>query len=360
MNIEKTNVAMVKKLLTPIYRKIQENYDSWDDLIKYGRLVGKIENKLPAPVELPFEEYSQIGHVSKSMLLVATSSCGLLLYHHGKIFQLFDYKGFYGITKDKDAWYAFHKTGWHGRIIRFKILNHAVHDCEVVIYGLSRGVHQIDIVNDQLMIADTYNNRIIVFDNYREISNAFWRDTNHYVSYPNGRLQQGRKSENYNHFNSIFASNNSIFVVAHNETYKTGKYSELYILDNKLNKLKTISLHGSNCHNYFRNSQDEVFCKSLEGTIVINNEEKFQVSMFTRGLSISPDLLVFGGSTIELIKEKRGNSDAKLFFCDKIHKIITEVKLKKTQVNEIRRVDTVDQGLTDGNLNDGKDQTGEH
>lgn len=320
--------------------------------MKYGRLMGKIENKEPVPSQLPFDEYSQKGPVSKSMLLVATSSRGLLLYDHGKIFQLFDYKGFYGITKDNDVWYAFHKTGWHGRIIRFKIFNHAVQDCEVVIYGLSRGVHQIDIVKDQLMITDTYNNRIIVFDKYREINNAFWRDANPYVSHPNGRLRKGRKSENYNHFNSIFGSNNSVFVVAHNETYKTGRYSELYILDNKLNKISTLPLNGSNCHNYFRNSQGEGFCKSLEGTIVINNEEKFQVNMFTRGMSISPDLLVIGGSTIELVKEKRGHSDATLFFCDKIHEAITEVKLKKTQINEIRRVDTVDHGLTNGNLND--------
>ncbi|MGD2272798.1 MAG: hypothetical protein PVI06_20545, partial [Desulfobacterales bacterium] len=187
---------MVKNLIKPIYRKIQEKYDSWDDSMKYGRLMGKIENKEPVPSQLPFDEYNQKGPVSKSMLLVATSSRGLLLYDHGKIFQLFDYKGFYGITKDNDVWYAFHKTGWHGRIIRFKIFNHAVQDCEVVIYGLSRGVHQIDIVKDQLMITDTYNNRIIVFDKYREINNAFWRDANPYVSHPNGRLRKGRKSEN--------------------------------------------------------------------------------------------------------------------------------------------------------------------
>lgn len=351
--IEETRVEMVKNLLKPMYRKIQENYDGWDELIRHGRLIGKIENKALVPADLPFNAYTHKGLLSESILLVATSSRGLLLYYHGKIFQLFDCKGFYGITKDNDVWYAFHKTGWHGRIIRFKILNHGVCDCEVVIYGLSRGVHQIDIVNDQLMIADTYNNRIVVFDHYRKIKNAFWRDVCPRVYYPNGRLCKGRKSENYNHFNSIFAADNRIFVVAHNETYKTGKYSELYILDSKLNKVRTISLQGSNCHNYFRTLENEGYCKSLEGTIVINNEEKFDVKMFTRGLSISRDLLVFGGSTIELVRQKRGHSDSKLFFCNKTREITTEVKLKKTQVNEIRRVDAVDNGLTNGHLSRG-------
>ena len=78
-------------------------------------------------------------------------------------------------------------------------------------------------------IAEDYTNNLlnkefILKDGLKEGINQY---------HPNGKLHDGRKSNNYNHFNSIFQYREKLYLIAHNETKKTKRKSEVYTIETK-------------------------------------------------------------------------------------------------------------------------------
>lgn len=346
---------LIKKILPPgiinyvfekrngFYRWYErENNRFWLDYLIGGRENRKAYQEINAP----FCGFQVEGTVPDISFLVGTSNQGLLLWRHGKMIQLIKAKGFYGITKQNEVWYAFHKTGMHGKIISFRIENNLVRDIKTVIWGLSSGVHQIDFFDkNKLAVVDSYNNALLIYENIHKCNNLFWRKYTIAV-YPNGKLKRGRKSKNYNHFNSIYKKDNNILLLAHNETYKTGNKSEIYILDMNYQVKEIIRIDGSNCHNIYMDNENEIICKSLEGKILINRTDAIDLKDFTRGLSVADDFYIFGGTEKEFDKAKRGKKDGSVSIYDKEFNRNSSVVIKHTQVLEIRRVDVMDFSLS--------------
>lgn len=321
-------------------------YDQINQKILLDRLIGKIENSKPVQIaNSHLRDVTKKEQLPSISFLVGTSDLGLLLVQGEKVFQLIAGKGFYGISKFEEVWYAFQKTGKHGRIISFQIENQIIYNVQVKLWGLSRGIHQIDFIGNDLIIIDTYFNRIIRYKNLSEIFNQYWKK-NAIVYYPAGKLKNGRKSQNYKHFNSIFKYQNNIYLVAHNETYKTGNTSEIYILDQNYQIQQIQKTNTANSHNIYIDNKFELACDSWNGTIQNKGKDVINFGMFMRGLSIANDFLIFGGSELETNPSLRSKTKGVVFATNKEFSLIASWIFEGTQIHEIRRVDVCDYSLS--------------
>ncbi len=72
--------------------------------------------------------------------------------------------------------------------------------------------------------------------------------------------------------------------------------------------------------------------------------------MFTRGVAATSDFFIFGGSSVQLNRELRGQGDGKIFICDNNFDVQSELTLKSVQIQEIRIVSEPDFGMSNTNL----------
>jgi hypothetical protein len=322
-------------------RTIRNYYDTRIAFSKIGNLFYLLENRNKTkPCNDDYTEYSITGKIINIDFLIATQSKGLLLYSNGKIVKLFNQKGFYGITKNSNRFFTFHKTGMHGNIISFKIQNNRAYDVKIVIKGFSRGIHQIDFIDADLYVTNTYDNSILIYKNASSIQNLHWKKYDKII-YPNKKLNRGRKSSNYNHFNSIFRYQDKIYLIAHNETKKTKRASEVYSLDiTDHSTLKLEKTKGSNCHNIYINNTEKMYCNSLKGTLNINGENIIShKNIFTRGLSISDKYLILGGSDLQPNRLKRDKTNGYIYIYDSQRSLKQTILIQNTQIQEINMLD---------------------
>ncbi len=324
-------------MIGKLKRTIRNYYDNKIAFSKFGDLFYLLEDRnKTTPVNEDFTKHSIRGDTTNIDFLIATQSLGLLFYNNGKIIRFFKEKGFYGITKFSGTFFAFHKTGMHGNIISFRIESNKAIDVKLIIKGLSRGIHQIDFIGQDLYVTNTYDNSILIYSNLVSKHNLHWKDYNKII-YPNGKLQNGRKSSNYNHFNSLFKHKNKIFLIAHNETKKTNRPSEIFSLNSfTLNTLGRQKIAGSNCHNIYINNKEKMYCNSLEGTLNINGENIIShKNIFTRGLSVSDKYLLLGGSDIQPNRLKREKTNGYIYIYDLRLSLKQTILIQNTQIQEI-------------------------
>ncbi|MFX0084956.1 MAG: hypothetical protein ACFFAU_04715 [Candidatus Hodarchaeota archaeon] len=328
-------------IISVLKKYFAEFADSYFEKFYLDLIIGFFENIQQTSLRnREFRHFEIRGEIPNISFLIGTSKQGLLLYHNGKITQLLQHKGFYGITKNKNNnWFAFHKTGLRGKIVSFKIVNNQIEEVYTYLWGLNRGIHQIDFIKkNKLAVINTYKNSILIYNTFSDHRNRFWRYPLMSV-YPNGKLKRGRKSTNYNHFNSIFKYKDRFILLAHNETYKTKRKSELFITDLSFKDKKILKIKGSNCHNYYRNKNNEILCASLEKAIQINGENVLFLNGFTRGLSVADDFYIFGSSEIQYDKTLRDTTDGWIYIYDLDLNKVSSILIKRTQINEIRRID---------------------
>lgn len=263
---------------------------------------------------------------------------GLFLYTKSSVSHLIRADVFYGLTKIANEWWGFLHNNHVGKIISFFIDDGVVGKVNVRIDGLHQDVHQIDFVGDALYVSDTANNRILVYSDIIDRFNVSSEDFS-FALYPNGEAKRGDK--NYCHFNSIFEYNNKIYVVAHNYTMTTGKSSEIYKLDKSgkvedIIKTKTNSAH--NC--YIDEANNYYICDSASGGVKKNSKDIFKCNYFTRGLSLSKDFIIVGGSSIDFVKGKahRSNLPGKIFVLNNKFQQMFSYDVFKAQIMEIRQI----------------------
>ena len=327
-------------MIGKLKKTIRNYYDNKIAFSKFGDLFYLLEDRnKTTPVNENFTKYSSRGDTTNIDFLIATQSLGLLFYNNGKIIRFFKEKGFYGITKFSGTFFAFHKTGMHGNIISFRIESNKAIDVKLIIKGLSRGIHQIDFIGQDLYVTNTYDNSILIYSNLVSKHNLHWRDYNKII-YPNGKLQNGRKSSNYNHFNSLFKYKNKIFLIAHNETKKTNRPSEIFSLNSfTLNTLDRKKINGSNCHNIYIDNENKMFCKSHEGTLNINGKDVIlHKNIFTRGLSVSDEYIILGGSDIQPDRLKREETNGYIYIYDSQLSLKQTILIQNVQIQEINMV----------------------
>ncbi len=253
--------------------------------------------------------------------LVGTHS-GILLVNKDGVYRLFG-GSTYGITRRGDTFFAEQTMVAFSRVISFELsLDGAVpqyKNLRIVSFLKTRKIHQIDRFEKFLYLCDTYENRLLVMN----LKTRWARKI-----YPAGKLKNGRSSSNYCHFNSVFVVGDVVYLLAHNETVKTGKKSTIYCLDKKsLEVLDIIETSGTNAHNIVFYQGEIMYCDSMKGAIIHGEKVLFQDERYmARGLSVTDDYIVVGGSEFAK-REKRSAINGIMFFLNKKGECVSTIEL---------------------------------
>ncbi len=233
--------------------------------------------------------HSSISGTPPECMCLVAAKTGLYLWEPKRLVRFL--KGdFYGLSFYKGHWYAYQQLYTRGRLIRFKLSEGQMLEPKQLLHSLSRGCHQIDFLDDDLYVTDTYNNRLLILSVDGE------KVTTKSAYYPAGELVNGRQSQNYVHMNSVWRGEDTIYVFFHNETTKTERPSEIVRLDKEFSINERIPINGSNGHNVILFKDKIMFCDSQGGALVWGDEPVFECEFFTRGLSITDNFLIVGGS----------------------------------------------------------------
>lgn len=338
----------VRRFISNSKKRLANLYDRQANSLGLDQIIGRVEaGRYLSPINRPFNDFAIAGPIPPVDVLISTSAHGLLLLTgRGEIRQLLASSGgFYGLTRQEDHWLAFQKTGRHGQLISFRVNEEKLTNPELRVWGLSRGIHQIDFVDrNRLLISDTYNNAILGYRNPFDVRDSSWRSTNE-LHYLGGTLKHGRQSNNYKHFNSIFRHKDRIYFLAHNESAKTGRESQIYVTCPSLQIDRIVDLAGGSCHNVFVDDSRTIYCDSLSGDLVIlkgGNSQRVTLGSFTRGLAITDHNIYVGGSEMQSHRDLRNTGKGYIYILDASYAIQSTVTIPGTQVNELRAI-TVDE-----------------
>ena len=186
------------------------------------------------------------------------------------------------------------------------------------------------------MVTDTLENRLHIF---KRAAEKEYVEESSFMILPRGLAT--KDDRNYCHLNSLYSDGKKLYVLAHNNSYKTGKKSEVFMYDMGYNKIGVLPTICSSAHNYCRYDDSEFICNSEDGTLLRDNEVAFRCDSgyFTRGLSISDDYITLGSSGISHIREARRHRDGYIYILDREFNKVAKIILPKTQIMDIRRVD---------------------
>ena len=233
---------------------------------------------------------------------------------------------FYGIAVNNNQFWVFQKKNSQGQILYYS--DRINNQPQIILNGLSPGCHQIEYYNQELYITDTYNNCIIKYNLSTEKMSEY---------YPLGKLLKGRESENYGHINSITFHKDKVYVLAHNETKKTGKNSRILVLNHNLELTNIIDTISKNAHNIVFYQGNLLVCNSLNQTLLVNNKNKeYHLATFTRGLEIVGDNILVGGSDYSE-RKKRSIKGGHIILLDEDYKNIDRIRMPG-MVQEIRKI----------------------
>lgn len=285
----------------------------------------------------PVNEVIEKGSAAIELQFIIGARNGLYLYTNGILKRLLD-GHFYGISENNGRWYAHQRRKFWDRIVSFQIEQGRLVDPKEEITGLALGCHQIDFIDSQLYVSDTYNNRIQVYkkdDKRFRLADEF---------FPAGRLDRGRSSKNYVHINSIWANNEGVFLLFHNETSKTQRYSEIVKLNNQNEIIEKIRTQTANAHNVIKINDDFLVCNSMNSSLYYGEKEVFRANMLTKGLAVSDRFIVVGGSEFGKRKE-RDKLTGEVYILNRSYDLLKTIKIPGS-VSEVRLISEVDYGLS--------------
>ena len=270
-----------------------------------------------------------------------------LLYFDGTLAKKLLEGSIYGITRHETRWYVFQKIetdfGITGRLLSFCFKSNVIEKIRIEIDNLDPEVHQIDFVHDILHLTDTANNRIL---RYQLLNN---RLTKLDPLYPAGRLNKGHESSNYVHLNSIYNLDGLSYVVFHNHTNKTGTNSQVAVLDEDGNLVKIQDTDFGCAHNFVIVDGQVIICDSQSRAAYFGDQIILQCAEFTRGVSVTNNNIIIGGSHI-VDKVKRGDPSlvGKIYLIDRItHQVKDVMRLPGIgNIYEIRAIVDDDLGIS--------------
>jgi hypothetical protein len=173
-----------------------------------------------------------------------------------------------------------------GRIVRFALDGDGLGTRDVIAEGLDNGCHQISFFEDSLYVVDTYNQRIVAFDNA-------WRATIHHPIAP---ARYGEWERGYVHMNSFLARGEEVYLLLH----KGGKAgpSEILVTDRAFREQRRIVLPGFQCHDLALTESGEwLVCNSVDGGLIDLHGPVARIDkLLTRGLSLGADEIAVGSS----------------------------------------------------------------
>lgn len=319
-----------------------------DAIIKnFNDSKGKMENK---PLPMLFIKNDTLYGLPKGAEFIITSgnvNYNITFMGENKANKLLDNKDVaYGLTKYGDTWWVCVGSD----IVSFKLQDGKAKNIKRRIYGFHKNTHQIDFVDDNLLVTDTTHNRVLVYNDVDLIKKPVPYLYFDKAIYPNGKIfVKGNKktTHNYAHLNSIFCFGDTIYLVAHNYSAYTGEKSELILLDKDMSIIGRKWLNGSSCHNYYTDGHVSMYCDSGGGRFIIDDQVIIQdPNIFFRGLSISDDFIIVGGSR-NIFSRNISDRSSFVFFIDReSYKLLSYIKVDKTNISDIRRVDKQDMGIS--------------
>ena len=249
---------------------------------------------------------------------------------------------FFGLTMDGSDVLAFEACDLPrhpsrmGRIIRLRVQDGRIVDTEVFVTGLDNGCHQIDLVGDTLVVVDTYRQRIL------EIAPD--ATVKEFQPFPFDQEQRG--TADYVHFNSVLAYGDRRLLLLHNDFGRTGRASEIALLDAAWTMIDRKPMAGTGCHNLALLEDGSVLsCGSVEGALISTAGIRARVSnLMTRGLAVGPDAIAVGGSTFSE-REHRDSEPGVLHLLDRQFRLLSSLPLPAPPT-EIRRLDGNDLSLS--------------
>lgn len=271
--------------------------------------------------------------VSTRRGLLAAGAAGWRRVAHGQYF---------GLTLDGNDILAFEACDRPrfptrmGRIVRLCVQDARIVDTAVFVDGLDNGCHQIDLIGDTLIVVDTYRQRIL------EIAPD--AKTKEFQPFPFIRERPG--TADYVHFNSVLGSGDRRLLVLHNDYNRTGRTSEIALLDASWNVVERRAMAGTGCHNLALLEDGSILsCGSLEGTLINSAGMQAKVSnLMTRGLAVGQDVIAVGGSTFSE-REDRDSEPGVLHLLDRKFRLLSSLPLPSPPT-EIRRLDGNDLSLS--------------
>mgnify|MGYP006300781723 CR=1 FL=1 len=272
-----------------------------------GYALGLVKAVRVAPPCHPRVEVEAEGRLSGLAPFLAGTQSGLLYVEGGRAWRLHG-GSVYGLASNRDPrrWYVFQRVPQSfGRLLRVDLEKGTARSLAGF---LSTGVHQVDVVDGRLVVMDTYRNGIA---HYSE------RGKRLRTVYPSGPVADGRDSANYRHFNSLFAAPDAVYVLAHNQSAKTGMDSEIFVLDRTWQTIRVIPTGSGSAHNVAEIDGRLWHCDSRGGGLVVGRKTVFQeTDLFTRGLAVNRTHVLVGGSQITE-REHRGRTDGEVIVLDR-------------------------------------------
>lgn len=288
-----------------------------------------------------FHNFSVEGDIPNISFLVATNGQGLLYFSNGQFTRIIDDSFCYGITRIEDEWWVYFSGKRDtSSIVSFDFIDGKGYNLKVRIGWLKKSIHQIDFVNNNLVVCDTSVNQAQV---YKE------PHLNEGVVSADSVLHNINPSDfKYAHINSVFCHNSRVYLVAHNKSFYSGRKSEVFVTNSDYELEDSFELGGYSVHNFYCDDNKQMFCNSERGSLVCNDKEVFVCDTvdFTRGLAINSDFIVLGSSQVTPYRDERGKKDSFVYILDGSFNKVGKITIPNCQVHDIRRVDVPDLGLS--------------
>lgn len=258
-------------------------------------------------VTLKREPIPFTGRLDADVELLFSSRSGILHYYDGRVYRLLD-GNCYGITYHQGRWYVYQSPASNfGRIVSFKLDDGHALEPRIELPYLPPGCHQIDARDGYLYITETSLNRLA---RYRFKHGRLTEPT---YAYPAGRLTSGRDSPNYVHLNSVYVTEENIWLVYHNESKKRGTPSRLAVLDKEMRLERSFPIDAGCAHNFCLSNESFVYCDSLSAALN-RGSQHIPLGTFTRGLSLTREFVLAGGSSFAE-RASRGFSRGHIHLC---------------------------------------------
>lgn len=259
---------------------------------------------------------------------------------------------FYGLTTDGEHWYAARSNDLGEKSVRlsdlsrFRIRGGRAEELEVLAYGIPGEVHQIDLIRGSLWIPHTGFNQILVMPLDR-ISGRGVEPSLYFRRTRSIELDIPRPS----HLNSVFYDHGAdrVYTIAHNLTAHTGRPSAIYRLDRRGGDVREVRTLARSAHNVYVCDGTLYYCDSERGMLRRNDEVIFRASKLLRGLSVTSDTMIVGGSDISFDRRARYSSDVTLYRLGSEGDLLADVHLPGLgNLYEIRQLRLDDHAMSAG------------
>jgi hypothetical protein len=125
--------------------------------------------------------------------------------------------------------------------------------------------------------------------------------------------------------------------MAHNDSMRTGRESEILVLDTEtFHLMRTVPTAGHCCHNIYVNDEHLLFCRSREGTLACNGKDVSHLAGFARGLALDDHHIFVGVSQHAESADRREAAAGRIEVLNREFRSLGRIILPHGQVREIR------------------------